>query len=66
MCLRSMNVYRTSFTLQRVGNLVHLSTCIDNSDLSTVPKLREDLIFLFVCFCLSCNRPSYLSFRLCY
>ena len=23
MCLRSMNVYRTSFTLQRVGNLVH-------------------------------------------
>ena len=40
MCLRSMNVYRTSFTLQRVGNLVHLSACIDN---------REDLIFLFVC-----------------
>ena len=23
MCLRSMNVYRTSFTLQRVGNLAH-------------------------------------------
>lgn len=41
MCLRSMNVYRTSFTLQRVGNLVHLSTCIDN---------REDLICLFVFF----------------
>ena len=44
MCLRAMNVYRTSFTLQRVGNLVHLSTCIDNSD-----RLGEDLIFcLFV------------------
>ena len=41
MCLRSINIYRTSFTLQRVGNLVHLSTCIDN---------REDLIFLFVFF----------------
>ena len=40
MCLRSMNVYRTSVTLQRVGNLVHLSAYIDN---------REDLIFLFVC-----------------
>ena len=40
MCLRSINVYRTSFTLQRVGNLVHLRTCIDN---------REDLTFLFVC-----------------
>ena len=41
MCLRSVNVYRTSFTLQGGGNLVHLSTCIDN---------REDLICLFVCF----------------
>lgn len=41
MCLRSMNVYRTSFTIQRVENFVHLSTCIDN---------REDLICLLFFF----------------
>ena len=43
MCLRSMNVYRTSFTLQRVGNLVHdfvdfLFVCLFFSFLQS-PKL---------------------------